>query len=611
MRRFLHLLVALLSVATVSMAQGVSFRVNSPKAVAVGEGFRVEFELNATPDRGSFVEPAFEGLEVSAGPATSQSSSFSSINGKMEQSVSYSYTYVVYATSEGEYTIGPARVKVDGKEYSTEPQKIKAIKENASSSGGNKNPSASADNTPKLADDDILLLVTLDHSTVYVGQPVVVTYKLLSRVNMAIEGQKMPSFAGFWANRLNTGSARWIREEYQGKLYDACPVAEYLLFPQQEGELKIDPMELSVVAQIPVKNNSRHRDPFAEFMGMPTVQEVYRRVVSQTPTLDVRALPEGAPESFAGAVGEFKMTVAPLSDKIDANSAFTYSVRIAGEGNFSMIQTPHLPLPAVFEQYPAKSSESIQTTARGVSGYRQFEYPIIARAEGDYVIPALEFTYFNPTLAKYVTLTSPEFPVTVAPDSSSKGGGPVVIGGGGVNKEDIMILGDDIRFIKLDDADLKPSGKVFMFSGTYFLIVVLMLILCGLLYVWLSRYLRQMRNQATLKGKRANRVALARFRMAERYMKESNERGFYEEMLRGLWGYLSDKLNIPASDLTKENMRERLIQRGVSAEDVEQYVGLITECEYAQYSPSGSGRMADSYLKGVTLISRLEAVINK
>lgn len=605
------MLVALFSVATVAMAQGVTFRVNVPKAVAVGEGFRVEFELNASPDRGSFVEPSFEGLSVSAGPATSQSSSFSSINGKMEQSVSYSYTYVVYATSEGECTIGPARVKVGGKEYRTEPQKVKVIKENTSSSKGGKNPAAGAANNPTLADDDVLLLVTLDHSTVYVGQPVVVTYKLLTRVNMAIESQKMPSFSGFWANRLNTGSARWIREEYEGKLYDACPVAEYLLFPQQEGELKIDPMELSIVAQIPVKSNSRHRDPFAEFMGMPTVQEVYRRVVSQTPTLNVRTLPEGAPESFAGAVGEFRMTVAPLSDKIDANSAFTYTVRIEGEGNFSMIQTPHLPLPAVFEQYPAKSSESIQTTARGVSGYRQFEYPIIARAEGDYVIPALEFTYFNPTLAKYVTLTSPEFPVTVAPDSSSQSGGPVVIGGGSVTKEDIMVLGNDIRFIKLDNADLKPSGKVFMFSGTYFLIVVLMLILFGLLYVWLSRYLRQMRNQATLKGKRANRVALARFRTAERYMKESNERGFYEEMLRGLWGYLSDKLNIPSSDLTKENMRERLLQRGVGAEVVEQYVGLITECEYAQYSPSGSGRMAESYLRGVTLISRLEAVINK
>ena len=611
MRRFLHLLVALLSVATVSMAQGVTFRVNVPKAVAVGESFRVELELNATPDRGSFVEPSFEGLSVTAGPATSQSSSFRSINGKMEQSVSYSYTYVVYAASEGEYTISSARVKVDGKEYSSEPQKVKAIKENTSSSEADKRPSAGVAGKPTLADDDILLLVSLDRSKVYVGQPVVVTYKLLTRVNMAIESQKMPSFAGFWANRLNTGSARWIREGYQGKLYDACPVAEYLLFPQQEGVLEIDPMELSVVAQIQVKNNYRHRDPFAEFLNPSTVHEIHRRVVSKTPTLDVRRLPEGAPESFAGAVGEFKMTVAPLNDKIDANSAFTYSVKIEGEGNFSMIQTPHLRLPAVFEQYPAKSSESIQTTARGVSGYRQFEYPIIARAEGDYVIPALEFTYFNPTLAKYVTLTSPEFPVMVAPDNSSANGGPMVIGGGGVNKEDILVLGDDIRFIKLDDADLKPSGKVFMFSGIYFLIAALMLIICGLLYVWLSRYLKQMRNQATLRGKRANRVALARFRLAEKYMKESNERGFYEEMLRGLWGYLSDKLNIPSSDLTKENMRERLIQRGVSAEDVGQYVGLISECECAQYSPSGSGHMADRYLKGVTLISRLEAVINK
>lgn len=610
MKRFLPLLVALFCCATVSAAQVVTFRVDAPKVVAVGASFRVEFELNATPDRGSFVEPVFEGFTVSAGPATSQSSSFRSINGKTEQSVSYTYSYVLYSTSEGEFTIGAAGVKVDGKEYKSAPQTIKVIKEQSTSGGGSSSQSKGESSTPMLAEDDVLLLVTLDRSRVYVGQPIAVTYRLLTRVNMSLEGQKMPSFPGFWANRLNTVNGLWTREEYNGKIYESCPVAEYLLFPQQEGALQIDPMELSIVAQIPIKSNNPYNDPFADFFGSTRYQEIHRKVTSQSPILDVRGLPADAPKSFAGAVGEFEMTVEPLATEVEANSPITYSVRIEGEGNFSMIQTPQLNLPTTFEQYLAKSSESVQTTARGVSGYRQFEYPIIARAEGDYVIPSFEFTYFNPTLAKYVTLTSPEFPVKVTPDMSRTNDGSMVITRG-ASKEDIMVLGDDIRFIKTDDADLELTDDVFMASGRYYLIAILMMILSGGLYVWLARYLKQSRNQATLKGKRANRVALTRFRTAEKYMKERNTRGFYEEMLRGLWGYLGDKLNIPSADLTKENMRESLTQKGVTAEDVEQYVGLITECEYAQYSPSGSGQMEENYLKGVALVSRLESVINK
>jgi hypothetical protein len=180
---------------------------------------------------------------------------------------------------------------------------------------------------------------------------------------------------------------------------------------------------------------------------------------------------------------------------------------------------------------------------------------------------------------------------------------------GGASREDLRILGRDIRYIALDLADLKPKGRVFLFSGSYFAIVGLMIVLFVAMVMWLSRYLRQRRNQAMLKGKRANKVALARFRAAEGYLKQSNVRGFYEEMLKGLWGYLGDKLNIPSADLTKENVRERLAVRGVASADVDRYIALITDCEYAQYAPSGSGHLEDAYISGVAIISRLESVL--
>lgn len=612
LKKILLFFVALFSCVGVVLAdgEGVSFEVNAPRVVAVGEPFGVEFSLNAKPK--DFVAPSFEGFDVLAGPSTSTSSSVQFINGKMSQSVNNTFSFVVAASSEGEFTIGEASVKADGKTYKTQAVTVKVIKEvGGNGSSGEQNKKKPEGTAARLAEDDVLIVATVDRTNVYKGQPVLVTYKLYTRVAMNAEGQKMPSFAGFWTQRLNIDSNRWLREEYKGKLYDACPIAEYLLFPQQSGVVKIEPMEMSVVARLQVKNPRRGHDPFADFFDVPQIQEVRRVVRSEELTLNVKALPEGAPASFSGAVGEFEMQVTPPADEIEANSAVTYVVKISGTGNLSMIHAPQIALPTTFEQYSVKSSESIQTTARGVSGYRQFEYPMIARAEGDFFIPALEFTYFNPRLSKYVTLTAEEYAIHVAPDASAQSGMPNAALVSGIDKEDIKFLGRDIRFIKLSEGEFEQRGKVFMFSGLWWAVVAGMIVLFGAVVAWLSSYLKQMRNQATLKGKRANKVALARFRAAEKYMKEQNTRGFYEEMLRGLWGYLGDKLNIPASDLTKENVRETLTRKGVSVEDVERYVGLITDCEYAQYAPSAGIHVEDAYLRGVEAISRLEAVINK
>ena len=617
MRKILVSIAALLAFLCSVWGQEVSFEVSVPRAVAVGQPFGVEFSINAKYK--DFEAPSFEGFDYMAGPSNSTSTSVQLINGKMSREINYTMSYVLACPKEGEYTIAPASVKVDGKVYTTRAVTIKAIKERESQQQGGQGQQGSAQSGGRkesgvsLAEDDVLIVAHLDRTTLYKGEPLLVTYKLYTRVAMNAEGQKMPSFAGFWTQRLNVDQNRWIREEYDGRMYEACPIAEYLLFPQQSGKVTIEPMEMNIVARLQVKNPRRAHDPFADFFDVPQIQEVRRVVRSREVVVDVKPLPEGAPASFSGAVGEFEFDVTPPADEIEANSAVSYVVKISGEGNLSMIQAPQISLPSSFEQYSVRSTESIQTTARGVSGYRQFEYPMIARAEGDYFIPALEFSYFSPRLAKYVTLTAPEYAIYVTPDSSasasSAGPNPALVSG--IDKEAIKFLGRDIRFIELGDARLKERDRVFMLSGTYLLIVVLMLLLAGLVVVWLSSRLKEMRNQATLKGKRANKVALARFRAAERYMKESNQRGFYEEMLKGLWGYLSDKLNIPVAYLTKENIREKLSRKGVSAEDVESYVGLISECEYAQYAPDGGGHLQEAYLAGVELISRMETIINK
>ena len=257
-------------------------------------------------------------------------------------------------------------------------------------------------------------------------------------------------------------------------------------------------------------------------------------------------------------------------------------MKISGTGNLTFVQAPKLPLPTSFEQYNVKTTESINTSASGISGYRQFEYPFIARAEGAYDLEPIEFTYFDPQRVQYVTLKSKPLTLEITPDARG-GGDAVVMQGRGMSKEEVKMLGQDIRFIKLGGAQLRSERK----------------------------QIRESQNVALVRGKRANKVAVQRFRAAKRYMEEQNRHAFYEEMLRALWGYMSDKFNIPVANLTKENVREELHKRGVSSEDSQRFTDIITRCDEAQYSPVESARMNDVYSEGVNLISRIESVIKR
>lgn len=597
--------VAAVVASTVAMGQKVSFGVEAPGVVAVGEIFRVEYVANTKPD--DFSGPSFSDLEVIAGPTLSTSKSWSLVNGNMSQSAQYTYTYVLRCSDEGEYTIPAASVRVDGKEYSAGPVTVRAIAE-AVSAGSDSGDGVSA---PKavLAPEDIAVRAVVDKREVYKGEPVKVTYKLYRRVPLSIESARFPSYDGFWAQQLNVNGYPVQREELDGRIYDTHVIREDLLFPQQAGTLTIEPLQLGVVAQIVMQ--SRRQSLIDDFFNGPDVQEVRRSLSTPPVTIQVRDLPEGAPASFSGAVGEFAMESLEVPVQVAANSAFTYGIKISGRGNLPQVQAPELSLPGSFEQYNVKTTESFNNTSGGIYGYRQFDYPVIARAEGDYRIDPVEFTYFDPRQRAYRTLRSAQRSVHVAPDST--GAARIAPGAviGGFSKEDLRILGHDIRFIKLGAPHLRPVGHFFFGSVMYWTIAAVMTAAGVLLLLWFRRLARERRNSALLKGKRANKVALQRFRAAEAHMRTDNARGFYEEMLRALWGYMGDKLNIPASLLSKENVREELVKRGVGTDTALRYIEIIGECEYAQYAPAASGRMNDIYTAGVEIVSRLENIIGR
>lgn len=598
--------VALLAAVVSWASSPTTFEASAPLLVAAGENFRIEFTVNAEPERNSFEAPTFEGFQLVAGPVTSHGSNMYIVNGSMERSEYHTYTYVLQGTSKGKFTIGSAAIAVDGKSYRTQPVTIEVVDEGNSQQGGaTQQGGGSAEKA--IGANDLLMRMTVNKTDVFKGEPVVAALKLYKRVSLlGSEGAKFPSFNGFWTQELDSENNMWQRETYDGRIYETLVVREYLLYPQQTGKLRIDPAEMTVVAQIVMPSSSRGFDPFFD---QPEVAEVRRKLTTAPVEINVKELPAGAPASFSGAVGRFTMEATPPASNFTANSAATYTVKISGTGNLPFVQAPSLSLPSSFELYDVKTTESLKNSVQGISGYRQFEYPFIARAEGEYEVPAVEFTYFDPAQLKYETLSSRALALTIDPDASGGLSGAPVIGG--VSKEEVKLLGQDIRFIKLGSAGLRPVRSVFVGSTAYWIVLALLAALFGGVSIYLRKRIKEMQNVTLIRGKRANRVALQRFRAAAKFMELDNQHGFYEEMLRALWGYMSDKLNIPVANLTKENVREELRKRSISADVIQQFIDIIVSCDEAQYSPMASAQMNEVYAEGVQIISKLESTLKK
>ena len=607
-RRILLSTAALLALGA-ARADEASFEINTPLIVTAGEMFRVEFVLEGKADDDTFRAPEFDGLDVLAGPTAATGYQYQNINGVSSQKTTLTITYVVMARNAGTVTIGAASIDAKGRTYTTKATPIEVVDEGAAERREGEDRAAEQGNAVKnkVAKDDILLRLNLSRASVYKGEPLRASLTLYTRVGIAgFENVKLPSFNGFWSQELPTDNYTTNRQTLDGKVYDTRIIKEYLLYPQQAGTLTIDPAEMTAIAQVVIRNNNGF-DPF--FGSGADVYNVQRKLSTGRIEVAVKELPAGAPASFNGAVGSFTLSSEQPSSELKANSAATYTVKISGTGNLTFLQAPALDLPTSFELYDVRNTEALRTTAAGTTGYRQFEYPFIARAEGEYEIPPVEFSYFNPEKESYTTLSTRPLTLHVAPDASG-GSGPAQVVQGPA-KEDVRRLGNDIRFIKSGRPALRATSAPLMFSATYFVSLLLIAAAFVALYFALRRMIRDSKNTVLVRNRRANKVAVQRFRAAERFMREQNRHAFYEEMLRALWGYMSDKLNIPVADLTKENVREELHKRGIPAEQSQRFAAIVSQCDEAQYSPVASAQMSDVYAEGVDFISRIEGAIKR
>ncbi len=609
MKRLLHILI-LVAFSVSTFADEVSLRVSAPSTVEVGGKFRVQFTVN-TQNVSHFSAPDFKGFEVIYGPATSSQSSFQMINGRTSQSSSIIYTYVLLAGNSGTFTIGSASVQVDGKTVKSKPVQVRVLSGGAGGAGGSSNgggnygggqsssaPSASSSN---ISAKDLFMTATASRTSVHEQEAILLTYKIYTLVDLTQLDGKLPTLDGFQIQEIPLPRTKEFSiEQYNGRNYRTVTWSQYLLFPQKSGKLTIP----SITYEGVVITRNRNLDPIeAFFNGQSGYSEVKRKITTPTLTINVSPLPN-KPEGFSGAVGKFSVSSSISTKEVDANEAVTLKISVKGSGNMKLISTPEVQFPKDFETYDAKVNDNFQLTRSGLSGSKDFEYLFVPRHPGTYEIPASEFIYFDTESRSYKTIKTEAYTLKV---NKGKGGAGQSVSNYSGQQQDVQQLNQDIRFIKKGDVDLHQPGDTFFGTWKCWVAYILPFLLFVIAMVLGRKQMKANANVAHLRGKKANKVALKRMKTAKKLLDAHDTGKFYDEVLRALWGYVGDKFNMSQESLNKENIEQSLTSRQVPDEQIQQFMKVLNDCEFARYAPGDvNENMENVYNSAISAISKME-----
>lgn len=597
--KHLYLLVCILLFSLTGLSQQVSFTMEAPKIVELGEQFRLAFTLNAQGQ--NLKLPELSDFEVLMGPSTSQSSSFQIINGVSSQSVSFSYLFVLKARKEGRYTINPASINVNGTTVTSNSVTVEVVKGSAKPSGGGVDqPTATPGSVPR---SDLFVKLILDRRSLYKGDHAMATIKIYSKVNLnGFEDISLPSFEGFWSQDVELPQQIALqRETYNGEIYNVGTLKKTLLFPQQTGNITIGKVKIDCIVQQRVKQPKSFFDDFFDNFA-----NVRATVTSDPVNVTVNPLPPG-PADFSGAVGRFDLRSSITSTSVKENDAITLRIDVSGNGNIKLINAPKLNLPADFEVYDPKTQSNYSATQEGLNGNISFEYLFLPRFAGDYTIPPVNFVYFDPGSGRYTSKSSQEFKIHV--DKGDGSSSKTITSQ--VSKEDVKYLGKDIRFIKQGNIELRPKGKVFFGSAGFYLIYLIGSLGLLALYLFYQKRIRENANVARVKNKKANKVALKRLKEASRHLNAGSTEKFYEAVTRAFWGYLSDKMTIPVAELNKERASAELTKHKASETVVTRFIQILDTCEFARFAPGGGNeKMNEIYDEACDVMGQMEKEIN-
>ena len=604
-------IIAAVALPFLAFAQ-TSIKVQAPNLVGVNEQFNVTFIISGENSPSDFQWEAGNDFQLVWGPQKGSSTSVSIINGSRTKSSQTTYTYILLPKNTGRFQLAPATATVKGEKIVSTAHSIEVVTDGASSQGSqqpqgggqSQGSQGGSSSSSQVSADDMFLRLSFSKTSAMVGETISATLKLYQRVNIAgFEDAKFPTFNGFWSQEVQAPTnIEFHRESVGDKIYNAAVLRSWNLVPQQAGDVKIDGAEL--VCLVNVRTQRPSTGSIFDSFFQDDYQTVRKRVSTSPVTIHVSGLPAGAPESFGGGVGNFKMNVELTKDALRTHDAASLKVTVTGTGNTSLLEAPKVNFPPDFEVYDVKTTD--------VSGGKMFEYPFIPRSHGQFSIDPVEYSYFDISSRKYVTLRSQPLEINVerGNESASDGNGQIV--NTGVARKDVRDVGSDIRFIETKAPSFKSASSYFLGSVPFWiLLAVLILGSAGVFFG--TRKLAAMRaDVAGSKNRGATKMARKRLSRAGEFLKGDLYTAFYEELHKALLGFVSDKLNMDATDMTKENISERLIGSGVSEKAAGEFVSLIDACEFARYSPSsGHEAMNSHYESAVSVISEIDSSMKK
>ena len=605
MKRLIFFICYSIFIITNGVAQ-VRVTLQAPSQVEEGQRIRVSYVVN-TQDVDDIQVGDFPGFELLYGPSTSSSSSFSIVNGKTTHTSQMTFTYTLLAQKAGNYKLPAAAVKSGGQTYRSNQASIQILQgdgSGASDGSGQSNGSAATRQRlqnagERITSNDLYITVTASKKRLYEQEAVLLTYKLYTLVSIDQCSGKMPDLDGFHTQEIALPQQKTLKyERVNGRNYGTVVWSQYVLFPQKTGKLVVPAInfEADVVQQ------DRSVDPFdAFFGGGSSLIRVKKTIVAPAVELTVDPLPK-RPANFSGAVGtQFNISGSLSPEQVDANDAVSLRLVVSGVGNMKLMKAPKVEWPKDFESYDPKMTDKTRITTNGATGNIIYDYTAVPRHGGKYSVPPVEFCYFDTNTKSYKTLRTDSFHVAVAKTAGSAVRRIQ-------NKEDLTVLNSDIRYIRTSAAKLRPQGSTFFGSLNYWLVYVGAVLLFLLMVAVFYRQAKANANVARRRGRKAGKAATKRLKSAAKLLKQGQSKAFYEEVTRALWGYVGDKLNLPVTELNKDNVGEQLTERGVGEESIQRFLRVLGDCEFAQYAPGDpSATMDKLYGEATEVINELDA----
>lgn len=581
-------------------AQNIS--VSAPTHVATGENFRVSYTIaNVSVDefRSASIP---SGLEVIAGPYTSQQSSYQIVNGHTSRSSSITYTYTLYAEKAGSYTIGAAHAKAGGKTIASRPFRIQvsgATRNNGSSAPNMHDDAVSPSHSSggRISSEDLFVKVTANKKHVHEQEPILLTYKVYTLVDLTSLDGKMPDLKGFHTQEIPLPQQKSFHiEKLNGRNYRCVTWSQYVMYPQMTGRMTIPSLTFKGV----VVMQNRNVDPFeAFFNGGSGYIEVKRNIVAPAIDIQVDPLPQ-KPADFSGGVGRFSISSQLLNNTVKAGAPVTLRVVVGGNGNLKLIKQPVVTFPKDFDKYDPKVTDKTKLTTNGLEGNMVYDFLVVPRNQGNYTIPAVSLTYYDTSSNMYKTVKTAPLTIKVEPGD-----------GKGTSVTDYSAVQQtDIKPIKQGGYDTIDTEKLFFGSTSFLLWLLLPFVLFVALVAIFHKKAVENADIVGKRGKRANKVATKRLKTAYKLLTAGKQNEFYDEVLRALWGYVGDKLNMPVEQLSRENISDQLAAHNINAEIIEKFISALDECEYERYAPdSAEGNMTKTYDSAMIAITEIDGVL--